>query len=296
MTAARWADDVDAILAGDLATAFAYLTPAGGVVLSPVTTLGLRDRDEGTVRLTTSLGFAKKLERLEREPRCALAYHAREHGFAAQAPDTMVLVQGRARFVRTPDPQELEALLPDVERFMGPQPRGRFWDYVLREYRETRIVVTVDVEHVHTWPPGADLPEPPSQKPPKNGTAPRVDVDKAAQKLRALPHQLAGWRGADGFPVVTRVSVGEASAQGIRLSARDAPLPAGGRRAALIAHRFNAKLVGLALRGHTGWLQDGVYAPHTESGFRAPANKTLLLIGNGLLAKKGVRDLRRQAA
>ena len=28
------------------------------------------------------------------------------------------------------------------------------------------------------------------------------------------------------------------------------------------------------------------YAPHTESGFRAPANKTILLLGNGYMAKR----------
>ena len=39
-----------------------------------------------------------------------------------------------------------------------------------------------------------------------------------------------------------------------------------------------------------------VYAPHTESGFRAPPNKTLLLILNGLLAKIGLRRARKQAA
>jgi hypothetical protein len=74
------------------------------------------------------------------------------------------------------------------------------------------------------------------------------------------------------------------------------PLPSGGRRAGFVAHSFRPKLVGIRTRTFTGWLQDGTYAPHTEAGFRAPANKTLLLIGNGLLAKKGVRDLRKAGA
>jgi hypothetical protein len=38
------------------------------------------------------------------------------------------------------------------------------------------------------------------------------------------------------------------------------------------------------------------YAPHTEFGFRAPGNKTLLLLANGFLAKRGLRQARRQAA
>jgi hypothetical protein len=43
---------------------------------------------------------------------------------------------------------------------------------------------------------------------------------------------------------------------------------------------------------HTGWLQDGVYAPHTETGFRAPANKTILLLANGFLARRGLKRAR----
>jgi hypothetical protein len=35
------------------------------------------------------------------------------------------------------------------------------------------------------------------------------------------------------------------------------------------------------------------YAPHTETGYRAPPNKTLLLLLNGALAKKGVRQAAR---
>jgi hypothetical protein len=36
-----------------------------------------------------------------------------------------------------------------------------------------------------------------------------------------------------------------------------------------MGHRYEAKLIGLETRQHTGWLQDRVYAPQTESGFRA---------------------------
>jgi hypothetical protein len=43
---------------------------------------------------------------------------------------------------------------------------------------------------------------------------------------------------------------------------------------------------------YTGWLEDGVYAPHIESWFRAPANKTLLLLGDGFLARRGLKQAR----
>ena len=45
-----------------------------------------------------------------------------------------------------------------------------------------------------------------------------------------------------------------------------------------------------------GWLEVGdngvVYAPHTETGYRTPANKTLQMLINGALAKQGVRAAR----
>ena len=79
-----WSDADDAIIGGDLTAALAYVTPAGGAVATPVAPIGLRDREAGTVVFTTSLGFGRKLERIRANPRVALAYHAREHGFAAE--------------------------------------------------------------------------------------------------------------------------------------------------------------------------------------------------------------------
>ena len=63
-----WPDDIDAILGGDLTAALAYVTPAGGAVVTAVAPIGLRDREQGTVTFTTSLGFGNKLERIKREP------------------------------------------------------------------------------------------------------------------------------------------------------------------------------------------------------------------------------------
>ena len=82
-----WSDEVDAIIDGDLTAGLAYVTPAGGVVVTAVAPIGLRDRAAGTVGFTTSLGFGKKLERIKRNPKVALAYHAREHGFAVNLPE-----------------------------------------------------------------------------------------------------------------------------------------------------------------------------------------------------------------
>jgi hypothetical protein len=161
--------------------------------------------------------------------------------------------------------------------------------------------VTVHVERVLSWPDLscageqvvagkplvlADLD---SQPPPGKGAGPRVDVARAARAMRKLTHVLVAYPGVDGFPTIVPVTVGADSPSGIALAG---PLAAGARRAGLLAHRYEPKLIGLETRQHTGWLQDGVYAPHTENGFRAPANKTLLLLGNGLMARRGLKQAR----
>jgi len=302
-----WSDAADEIIGGDLTAAVAYVTPAGGAVVTAVAPIGLRDRAAGTVTFTTSLGFGRKLDRLRREPRVALAYHARDHGLS-ERPE-YVLVQGRATIVEEPDREYLEGVVqPAAERFMGPPKRGVFWDRWLSAYYADRVPVHVDVERVVVWPDlrctgqpdvfGSPLPaEPaPSQSPPRKGTGPRVAVDAAQRKLTRLPHRLLAHVQPDGYPAVLPVKIGAACTAGITLSAADRVLPPGGRRAGLLAHDYRPKLIGLAARQHTGWLQDGVYAPHTESGFTAPANKTLLLLGNGYLARRGLRRARRAAA
>jgi hypothetical protein len=295
-----WSEVDDEILGGDLTVALAYVTPAGGVVLTPVSPFGLRDRDAGTVGFTTSLGYGRKLDRINQNPNVALAFHAREHGFASEP--RFVLVQGVATYDARPDASVLEERVrPASARFMGPPQTGFFWDRWLKAYYQERVLVTVDVKRVISWPDlacagepsvaGVPLPEepPPSQSEPARGTAPRIDVDRATRRLRQLPHVLVGYVGRDGFPVIAPVDVGDANAAGIRLNRQ---LPPRGRRAGLLGHRYEPKLIGLEARQHTGWLEDGTYAPHTEKGFRAPANKTVLLLANGYMARRGLKQAR----
>ena len=178
----RWDDAVDAILAGDLTGALGYRTPAGGVVVQAVAPIGLRDREAGTVGFTTSLGFSKKLDRIGRDPRVAMAYHAREHGFA-DGP-AYVLVQGRARVVAAPTDAERLELRAHAERHLGPAAEGWFWDRWLREYYRVRVPVGIAVERILAWPDlrcsgepavlGAPVPgEPaPDQAPPRERDRP----------------------------------------------------------------------------------------------------------------------------
>jgi hypothetical protein len=312
MAPVQWSDAVDEPLAGDLTAALAYVTPAGGAVVTAVAPIGLRDRDAGTVSFTTSLGFGRKLQRIERDPRVALAYHAREHGHSESS--RYVLVQGRASVVKEPDQEYLEFIGRQATPFMGPPRRGVFWDRWLAAYYADRVPVHVQVERIVSWPDlrcegkpevhGATLPDepPPAQKPPAKGTGPRLDSARAGTAASKLPHQLIALRGGDGYPVVAPVRVTGADRGAIRLEAAAGLLPRGGRRAGLLAHDYRAKLIGLAARQHTGWLEvedgsDGsraLYAPHTGSAFRAPANKTLLLLGNGYLARKGLKEARKR--
>jgi hypothetical protein len=312
MSPVSWPDDVDAILGGDLTAALAYLTPARGAVVTAVAPIGLRDREAGTVTFTTSLGFGRKLERIGRDPRVALAYHAREHGFAVGS--QYVLVQGTAAAKLPPDRDYLETtVMPQAERFMGPRKRGKlFWDRWLQEYYADRVPVTVTVERIVVWPDPRCEGEPlviggerghgppGSQRPPAGGTSPRLDPERAGRRIAAMAHRLLAFHDSDGFPFVVPVEATDSGPEGIRLSASPGLLPAGARRAGLLAHEYRPQLIGLAARQHTGWLevahpdgQQGLYAPHTDKGFRAPANKTLLLLANGLLAKRGLRRARR---
>jgi hypothetical protein len=300
MVVRMWSDVDDAIIGGDLTAALAYVTPAGGAVVTAVAPIGLRDREQGTVDFTTSLGFGRKLDRIKENPRVALAFHAREHGFASEP--RFVLVQGMASYDPSPDPVVLaERVQPASTRFMGAPRTGVFWNRWLSAYYADRVLVTVKVERVVSWPdlscsgepvvtgkplvPG----DPASQSPPKKGAAPRVDVARAARRMRKLPHVLVAYLGFDGLPTVVPVTVGDDSPSGIALAG---PLATGARRAGVLAHRYESKLIGLEARQYTGWLQDGTYAPHTETGFRAPANKTLLLLANGLMARRGLKQAR----
>ncbi len=107
----RWPDEADEVIGGDLTAAAAYITPAGGAVVTAVAPMGDRQRDAGVLGFTTSLGFPRKLDRIIRDPRVALAYHARDHGLSASP--VFVLVQGQAAVDITPPRDRLEQLAAD---------------------------------------------------------------------------------------------------------------------------------------------------------------------------------------
>src|SRR3954465_3553653 len=261
MTPVEWPDAIDDVIGGDLTAALAYATPAGGAVVPAVAPIGLRDRSAGTISFTTSLGFGRKLDRIEKDPRAALAFHAREHGHSTSP--RYVLVQGSAAVVKEPDPEYLEFIGRQATPYLGKPRRGLFWDRWLSAYYADRVPVHVDVHRIVSWPDlrcagepdvhGAALPASPEpQEPPKKGTGPRVDCARAGRALMKLPHQLVAFRGGDGHPVIVPVRVASAAAGAVPLDAAAGLLPEGGRRAGLIAHDYKPKLIGLAARQHTG--------------------------------------------
>jgi hypothetical protein len=195
------------------------------------------------------------------------------------------------------------------EPFLGATKRGPLWDWLLREYHQERVFVDVPLERVTVWEDlaareahnvtgAAWPPMPDAQKPPRNGTGPRVDVAALARQIDKLPHRLLAYQGKDAFPVIVPVRITRHDETGLHLDVPRGLLPPGGRRAGFLAHTFEPQCVGLGMRTLTGWLNvtdDGtaVYAPHTSKGLSAPPYRTLLTVSNGLLAKYGVWRARR---
>ena len=97
-----------------------------------VAPIGLRDRGAGTVSVHDLARLRPQARPDSTNSKVALAYHAREHGFAG-GNERFVLVQGNASFDAQPERDVLENKIgPQSERFMGKPRRGRFWDRWLR--------------------------------------------------------------------------------------------------------------------------------------------------------------------
>jgi hypothetical protein len=306
--AGTWPEGVDRILDGDLVVAIGLPTARGGVALSTVSPLGMRDRTAGIVSFSTSLGFGRKLERIAADPRIAVLYHTRQHG-QAQDPG-LVLVQGHAAVRHEVSDDDLAALYAVVEQRLGALPSGPFWNRWLEVYRADRVLIDVTANRIlwwptddHTAPPqvfGAPLPiEPPAdQPPPKDAEVPRLPVRRIMRTLRRQPHRILGVLLADGTPILLPVADAHPTGTGFEVEVASPLLPPGRRRAGLLTHAFRQRVVGLSTATHTGWLvheDTGVrWTPHTRHAFAAPPNKTLLLLLNGLAARLGYRSAIKQ--
>jgi hypothetical protein len=222
--------------------------------------LGLRDREAGTLTLTTSLGLWKKLDRVRRKPGVAVAYHAREHGFSDRP--GFVLVQGRASFSPTPDRAWLESIEHDWNRFLVPRSRGAL-GRALDVYYWQRVAIDIEVLRVVAYPDGAALrdpdvfgaehPSPPAaREAPSGGTGPRVSVDSAVAHAKRLPHTLLGWCGADDLPDVVPVSAAHPDADGMRLDVPPGSVPGCRARSSSTTLAAPASRGGCEARGRPG--------------------------------------------
>jgi hypothetical protein len=302
---AAWPAEIDEILGGDQVVAMAQITPASGVVVTPLTNFGIRDPLTGTATpLNSSIGMWKKLRSLQHNPRVAIAYHTRMHGFS-ERPE-YVLLQGTVTLSPLQDRAWLERHRANWERFAGPRDAGPLWERWLRFYH-WRVGIQIEVERVLAWPDlacrgpvrvyGAPLPSdpPPPQRAPTGGSTPRVDQRRAAGKAARLPNVLLGWVGSDGLPLVVPVDIAGSDSRGIALTAPAGMVPPGGRRAGLTAHTFARYTYGQRQRRHSGWLQADpdqpqlIYAPHTEHGYYLPASRTLFRLSAGAATRRGYR-------
>ena len=311
--AITWPDRADEAIAGDLTAALAYVTPAGGAVVTAVAPIGLRDRDAGHGHRSRPRSASARSSSGSRATRACRSPTTRASTASPSRP-TSCWCRATRRPSTEPSREYLEntlrpaggalhgpaeggqALLGPVAARVLPGPRARGGRRRARERRGA----TCDCAGAGGGARCARAPASrPPQAEPKNGTGPRVDAERAARRLRGLDHVLLAYVGGGRLP-------GDRAGHDRRrrpgrhpaLVARRAAARRPPRRAAS-GHSYRAKLIGLAARQHTGWLtvdeEGALYAPHTESGFRAPPNKTLLLFFNGLLAKQGLRRARAQA-
>jgi general stress protein 26 len=297
----RWPVEVDEVLDGDQVVAVASVTPAGGVVISPMTNFAVHDRQSGIVKVNSSVGASKKLDRMRANPNVALAFHSR--AFSASSRSEYVVVQGNAK-VLPPVPDYPAIMGHRWDEKDGPPPRG-IWAWWLRTYY-TRIPIDISVERVIVWPDlsasgtprvyGAALPPSPQpQKPPSGGTASRVDPHRVRTLARRLPHLLIGWLGDDGRPMLVPVEATACAQDALQLSIASPLLPPGGRRGGLLAHQFSKHLRGEEQRIYTGWVENthssncAAYHPHTAFGFRLPPSTTLYRLLVGFSARRGAR-------
>lgn len=299
MPVCAWPDEVEEVLRGEHAVMLGYLTPARGVVLTPVTNFAQHDRDAGTVTVSTSVGAWKKLERIRKRPEVALAFHTRAH--AEHGRPEYVLVQGRATVgpVVEDYPTEHAERWERIEPWRSRSRAARWW---MRVYAR-RCEVVIAVERVVVWPDlacagtptvhGAPRPAqaPPSQKPPRGGTGPRTSPRRVALDARLVPDTLLGWQDADGLPMVVPVRVAAHDRdRGVRLAAA-APdlLPTGARRAGLTSHWFSRGVVGQRQVTHTGWLDHTTYAPHTRAAYAMPPSRLFYTLAAGGMTRLRAR-------
>jgi hypothetical protein len=246
-----------------------------------------------TIDVTTGIGYPKKADDAERNPRVALLF-SDPTGSGLERP-AEVLVQGTAQI----DDANLDAnadrymresgeKLPKTKKMHPP----KFVRGALRWYY-ARIYVSVRPERVFIWRDGdptvapeildahleevrsGHVEEPEVPRAPASGGA--VPWDDRMQELGSrYPEAVLSWAAPDGFPLAVRLPITlDGSAQRVRLEAEPAGLPLNEGRACLTAHSHgpgfewqeNFQVRGDVVRGEGGW----ELVPHKlVGGFELP--------------------------
>ena len=232
-----------------------------------------------TIDVTTGLGYPKKADDAERNPRVSLLF-SDPTGSGIEA-GSRVLVQGTA----VVDDRDLDAnrerywresgeKLPATKDMHPPKlMRGMFgWYY-------TRIYVKVRPERVFVWPDGDQSREPAihdarleevrsghTEEPPAAHAPPQGGERKWDERIEQLGDRyesaVLAWVGPDGFPISIRVPVRLDRDNGrIALGEASAALPIVEGRACLTAHRHapdfswqeNFQVRGDLVRDGDGW-------------------------------------------
>jgi hypothetical protein len=174
-------EELEGILSGDHVVMLVYATPANGAVLLPLGNFAGSERPEGMVSaINTSVGAWRKLERLRRNPKVALAYHSRTHSESDS--QEYVLVQGEAT-LSAPMEDYPAKIGERWDRFEPWSSTPALWKRWQRIYA-LRVAIDVKVERVIVWDDlscggearvyGTPLPErpPQSQSEPGKGNGP----------------------------------------------------------------------------------------------------------------------------
>lgn len=237
------------------------------------------DAGATTIDVTTGLGYPKKADDAQRNPRVSLLFS--DPTGSGLDDGCRVLVQGIAEV----DDRDLDAnrerywresgeKLPATKDMHPPKLlRGMFgWYY-------TRIYVKVRPERVFVWPQGDHSQEPMvhdarleevrsghTEEPPAEHAAAHGGAAKWDERLNELGRRyetgVLAWVGPDGFPISVRVPVRLDEAAGrIGLGTAPAGLPITEGRACLTAHRHapdfqwqeNFQVRGDVVRDGEGW-------------------------------------------
>ncbi|MET0133412.1 MAG: pyridoxamine 5'-phosphate oxidase family protein [Kibdelosporangium sp.] len=219
-------------------------------------------RPDGTLTLTTSLGFPQKALNIRRDSRVALLF-SDPTGSGLDAPE-QVVVQGTASC-----PDEIVTSPGDLADYWATlferQPSSRaYLNPLMRpvvDWYFMRLVITVAPHHVRTRPQ------------PAPGTIQASGVLGSAL-LRGFPSAVLGGRAGDGAPVLLRVRP-VAVANGYRLDLpEDVKVSPG--PASLLVHRHNEKLANLRFALVRGELsEDMTLAPSVVVDPASSAFRTL---------------------